>query len=154
MRAVVQRVTEAAVSVDDEEVGRIADGLLILVGVGHSDGREDADRLAAKIATLRIFEDADGKTNLSLADIGGAALVVSQFTLFADTRRGRRPSFTGAAEPVAAEGLVEVFRQSLTSAGIPTASGRFGAGMRVNLVNDGPFTLFLDTETLPGGSTS
>lgn len=152
MRAVIQRVAEAAVHVGDEEVGRIGRGLLVFVGVGHADGRPAADRLAAKIATLRIFEDEAGKTNLSLMDIGGSALVVSQFTLFADTRKGRRPSFTQAAPPDDAEDLVELFRESLAQAGIPTASGRFGAGMRVSLVNDGPFTLFLDTDILPGGS--
>lgn len=151
MRAVIQRVAEAAVHVSGDEVGRIDEGLLILVGVGHADGAREAQRLAAKIATLRIFEDVDGKTNLSLADVGGAALVVSQFTLFADTRKGRRPSFTDAAASEAAECLVETFREELSAAGIRTASGRFGAGMRVSLVNDGPFTLFLDTETLPGG---
>ncbi len=153
MRTVIQRVTEAAVRVGDEEVGRIGGGLLILVGAGHADDRDEADRLATKIANLRIFEDADGKTNLSLLDVGGAALVVSQFTLFADTRKGRRPSFTDAAPPETAEDLVELFRAGLAAAGIPTAGGRFGAGMRVSLVNDGPFTLVLDTATFPGGGS-
>lgn len=153
MRAVIQRVTEAAVHVGDEEVGRIDGGLLILVGAGHADDGYEADRLATKIANLRIFEDADGKTNLSLLDVGGAALVVSQFTLFADTRKGRRPSFTDAAAPETAEDLVKLFRAGLAAAGIPTASGRFGAGMRVSLVNDGPFTLVLDTAAFPGGGS-
>jgi D-tyrosyl-tRNA(Tyr) deacylase len=146
---VVQRVTEAAVHVGDEEVGRIEGGLLIFVGAGHDDDRAEADRLATKIANLRIFEDTEGKTNLSLLEVGGAALVVSQFTLFADTRKGRRPSFTDAAAPEAAEDLVKLFRAGLAAAGIPTASGRFGAGMRVSLVNDGPFTLVLDTAAFP-----
>lgn len=139
--------------VGGEQVGAIDAGLLVFVGVGHDDGSEEATRLAGKIATLRIFEDAEGKTNLSVLDVAGAALVVSQFTLFADTRKGRRPSFTAAAAPEPAEGLVEEFRAALEAAGVPTAGGRFGAGMRVSLVNDGPFTLFLDTDSLPGAAT-
>jgi D-tyrosyl-tRNA(Tyr) deacylase len=150
MRAVLQRVTEAAVSVDLEEVGRIGRGLLVLVGVGHGDDPATAARLAEKVAHLRMFEDDDGKTNLSLLDVGGAALVVSQFTLFADVRKGRRPSFTDAAEPLVAEELVEAFRASLEGTGIPASGGRFGARMAVSLINDGPFTLLLDTDRLPG----
>ncbi len=152
MRAVLQRVTEAAVHVDDAEVGRIDHGLLILVGIGHSDGLGEAEILAEKIANLRIFEDAEGKTNLSILDVGGEALVVSQFTLFADTRKGRRPSFTDAAAPDAAAELVERFRGCLEARGVPTAAGRFGADMSVSLVNDGPFTLVLDTDHSPGRS--
>lgn len=152
MRAVLQRVTQAAVHVDGAEVGRIDHGLLILVGIGHSDGLGEAETLAEKIANLRIFEDAEGKTNLSILDVGGEALVVSQFTLFADTRKGRRPSFTDAAAPDAAAELVERFRAYLEARGVPTAAGRFGAGMSVSLVNDGPFTLVLDTDHSPGRS--
>jgi D-tyrosyl-tRNA(Tyr) deacylase len=151
VRAVLQRVTEAAVHVDDVLVGSIAHGLLILVGVGHDDRAADGEVLAEKIANLRLFEDVEGKTNLSILDVGGAALVVSQFTLFADTRKGRRPSFTDAAHPDVAADLVERFRSALEARGVPTATGRFGAGMRVSLVNDGPFTLTLDTALLPGG---
>lgn len=151
MRAVLQRVSEASVDVGGEVVGRIGAGLLILVGVGHGDGPGDAEMLAEKVANLRIFEDPDGKTNLSVLDVGGAALVVSQFTLFADTRKGRRPSFTAAAHPDRATLLVDDFRRALEDRGVPTSSGRFGAGMRVALVNDGPFTLSLDTDLWNGG---
>ncbi len=151
MRVVVQRVAEAAVQVGGEEVGRIGRGLLLFVGVGHEDADEHAAPLAEKVVNLRVFEDSAGKTNLSLLDVGGAALVVSQFTLFADTRKGRRPSFTAAAEPAAAERLVDLFRQELEVRGVHTASGRFGAEMRVSLVNEGPFTLHLDTDAMPGG---
>jgi D-tyrosyl-tRNA(Tyr) deacylase len=151
MRAVIQRVKEATVTVEGETVGRIGHGLLVLLGVGHSDTHDVAHSLAEKTAGLRIFEDADKKTNLSLLDVGGAALVVSQFTLYADTRKGRRPSFTDAADPRLAEGLVETFRQALEASGVPTAAGRFGAHMEVSLVNDGPFTLVLDSRSSPKG---
>ena len=144
MRALLQRVTRAEVTVDGLPVGAIERGMLILVGVGHGDGERDAAALAAKIATLRIFEDEAGKTNLSLIDIGGAALVVSQFTLYADARKGRRPSFTDAADPEIARGLVERVRQELDAQGVPTAGGSFGASMQVGLVNDGPFTMMLE----------
>ena len=147
MRAVIQRVKEASVAVDGETVGRVDRGLLVLVGAGHGDTPEEAGALAAKTALLRIFADADGKTNLSILDIGGAALVISQFTLYADTRKGRRPSFTDAAAPDLADGLVESYRQALEASGVPTASGRFGAHMEVSLVNDGPFTLVLDSRS-------
>lgn len=150
MRAVLQRVTHAAVHVDGFEIGRIDRGLLILVGIGHTDGPAEAKTLAEKVVNLRIFEDSGGKTNLSLLEVGGEALVVSQFTLFADTRKGRRPSFTDAAAPDAAADLVERFRVDLEARGVYTAAGRFGAGMSVSLVNDGPFTLVLDTDRLPG----
>lgn len=151
MRAVIQRVKRAAVTVEGETVGRIGHGLLVLLGVGHGDTSDVARTLAEKTAALRIFEDAEEKTNLSLLDVGGAALVVSQFTLYADTRKGRRPSFTDAADPRLADGLVEAFRQALEASGVPTASGRFGAHMEVSLVNDGPFTLVLDSRSVPEG---
>jgi D-aminoacyl-tRNA deacylase len=159
MRAVVQRVTHAAVRVDDEVVGEIGGGLLIFVGAGQDDLALSADMirrpdagvaaaLADKVANLRIFPDAAGKSNLSLLDTGGAALVISQFTLYADCRRGRRPSFTEAADPSQAETLVEGFCSALEQLGVPTAVGRFGAHMTVSLVNDGPYTILLDTERL------
>lgn len=151
MRAVIQRVKRAAVTVEGEMVGCIDHGLLVLLGVGHGDTPEVARSLAEKTATLRIFEDAEEKTNLSLLDVGGAALVVSQFTLYADTHKGRRPSFTDAADPRLADGLVESFRRALEAAGVATAAGRFGAHMEVSLVNDGPFTLVLDSGPMPGG---
>jgi D-aminoacyl-tRNA deacylase len=147
MRAVIQRVKQAAVTVEGETVGRIGHGLLVLLGVGHGDTSDIARSFAEKTAALRIFEDAEEKTNLSLHDVGGAALVVSQFTLYADTRKGRRPSFTEAADPRLADGLVETFRQALEASGVPTAAGRFGAHMEVSLVNDGPFTLLLDSRS-------
>jgi len=151
MRAVIQRVKEATVTVEGDTVGRIGRGLLVLLGVGHDDTSDVARSLAEKTAGLRIFEDADGKTNLSLLDVDGAALVVSQFTLYADTRKGRRPSFTDAADPRLADGLVETFRQAIEAFGVPTAAGRFGAHMEVSLVNDGPFTLVLDSRSSPEG---
>jgi D-tyrosyl-tRNA(Tyr) deacylase len=154
MRAVVQRVTAASVEVEGKTLGRVDDGLLIFLGVGRddvvADGAARAATLADKVANLRIFPDAEGKSNLSLLDTGGAALVISQFTLYADCRRGRRPSFTDAADPVPAEELVEKFRRALESLDVPTAAGRFGAHMTVSLVNDGPYTILLDTETLAG----
>lgn len=146
MRVVAQRVTEAAVEVDGAVVGRIGRGLLALVGVGHHDTAAGARSLAVKLANLRLFEDTAGKTNLALKDVGGAVLVVSQFTLYADTRKGRRPSFTSAADPALAEELVEEFRSTLADLGLPTAQGSFGAHMRVSLTNDGPFTLLLEDE--------
>lgn len=145
MRAVLQRVSRARVVVDGEVVGAISRGWLVLLGVGREDGPAEAERLARKIVTLRAFEDAAGKTNLSLLDVGGAVLVVSQFTLYADTRGGRRPSFINAAPPDQAEPLVRAFAEHLAAAGVPVASGVFGAHMEVELVNDGPFTLWLDT---------
>jgi D-tyrosyl-tRNA(Tyr) deacylase len=151
MRAVLQRVSQARVALGDETVGSIGLGLVVLLGVGHADGEDDADGLAAKVANLRIFEDGDGKTNLSLLDVAGEALVVSQFTLYADSRKGRRPSFTDAADPAVAASLVERFRRSLESVGVPTATGRFGTSMRVALTNEGPFTILLDTEDSAGG---
>jgi D-tyrosyl-tRNA(Tyr) deacylase len=175
MRVVIQRVERASVHVEGALVGAIEGGLLILVGVGQQDvapteapgapqapdarttpnapraTRDDGAAaklagLADKVANLRIFPDESGRSNLSLLEIGGSALVISQFTLYADTRKGRRPSFTEAADPGPAEALVEQFRLALEALGVPTASGRFGAHMTVSLVNDGPYTIVLDTE--------
>ncbi len=148
MKALIQRVSRASVEVDGEAVGAIGAGSLILLGVAAGDGIDEARRLARKAAELRIFEDADGHFNLSLLDGGGEALVVSQFTLLADTRRGRRPSFTEAAAPEVAEALVLEFEESLRAAGLHVASGRFGAHMKVELVNDGPVTIMLDSADL------
>ena len=147
MRAVVQRVSAASVTVDGAVVGQIARGLLILLGVGQGDTRAEAVLLAEKIANLRIFADDAGRFNRSALDIGGAALVVSQFTLYADTRRGRRPSFSGAAQPDVAAPLVESFAAALRSRGLPVATGVFGAQMSVALANDGPVTIVLDSAT-------
>jgi len=124
----------------------VGQGFVVFIGVTHGDTEDQARILARKLAELRVFSDSAGKTNLSILDVQGSALVVSQFTLYANTRRGRRPSFTDAAAPEPAQALVESFRQALESAGVPTASGRFGADMQVTLVNDGPFTLLLETE--------
>jgi D-tyrosyl-tRNA(Tyr) deacylase len=148
VRAVLQRTSGATVRVDGEPVGAIGAGLVILLGVGPDDTDAVADSLARRVVELRIFRDPQGRTNLSLVDIGGAALVVSQFTLYADTRRGRRPGFTGAAPPALAERLYERFTTALRDLGIEVAVGRFGAEMAVELVNDGPFTIWLDSEQL------
>jgi D-tyrosyl-tRNA(Tyr) deacylase len=144
MRAVVQRVSRASVAVDGQVVGAIGPGLMILVGVTHTDGHDEADWLARKIAGLRIFEDREGRLNLSVIDVEGEALVVSQFTLFADSRKGRRPSFVDAARPKVAEPLVERFAETLREHGIPTEMGVFGAHMLVEIHNDGPVTLILE----------
>ncbi len=144
MRLVLQRVRRARVLVEGEVIAEIGAGLLILLGIAPSDTEETARSLAQKVALLRIFEDAQGKTNLSIQDIKGEALVVSQFTLYADVRKGRRPSFTEAAPPAIAAPLVERFAQFLRQQGIPTQSGRFGAHMLVEIYNDGPFTLWLE----------
>ncbi len=146
MRAVIQRVSRAAVVVEEEVVGAIGPGLLALLGVGQEDGPEEAQLLADKIAHLRIFPDADGKFNLSVLDVGGSVLVVSQFTLFADTRRGRRPSFGGAGAPEVAAPLVERFMEEVRALGLKVAGGKFGAHMEVELVNDGPVTIVLDSD--------
>jgi D-aminoacyl-tRNA deacylase len=146
MRAVVQRVSEAQVTVDGELTGRIAGGLCVLVGVGIRDGDAEATALADKIVRLRIFEDSDGKMNQSLLDVGGALLAVSQFTLYGDTSKGRRPSFVGAMEPARAEQLFELFCESCRNLGVTVATGRFRTHMSVSLVNDGPVTLLLDTD--------
>lgn len=145
MRIVIQRVSQARVTTEGKTVAEIGRGLLLLLGIGPGDGQPEADSLAEKCALLRIFEDGDGKTNLSVQDIGGEALVVSQFTLYADTRRGRRPSFIGAAPPEIAEPLVRYFSERLNALGVPTRTGSFGAHMEVELVNDGPFTILLES---------
>lgn len=146
MRAVVQRVTHARVTVDAEVVGRIGTGLLVLVGVGHEDDEPDAWYLADKVAGLRVFEDPDGKMNLSLHDVSGAVLAISQFTLLGDCRKGRRPSFTSAARPEKGQTLYEAFTLRLGELGVSVAKGRFGAHMAVELCNDGPVTLMLDSK--------
>ncbi len=144
MRAVLQRVRRGKVSVDGRTVGEIGPGLVILLGVGHGDSEETARALAEKSAYLRIFEDDQGKMNLSVRDIGGQALVVSQFTLYADTRRGRRPSFTDAGLPDLARPLVDRFAQFLGEMGVPAQTGEFGARMLVEIENDGPVTIILE----------
>jgi D-aminoacyl-tRNA deacylase len=147
VRIVLQRVARASVTVDEAEVASIGAGFLLFVGVGREDDDGDAEYLASKIVDLRIFKDADGKTNDDLAAVGGAALVVSQFTLFADTRKGRRPSFVYAADPQRAAELVERFATELEGRGVSVGRGVFGAEMAVALVNDGPFTLNFDSAT-------
>jgi D-tyrosyl-tRNA(Tyr) deacylase len=144
MRAVVQRVSRGSVSVGGEVVGAIGQGVVVLVGVTHDDTEEKAGWLARKIAGLRIFEDHAGKINASLLDVDGAALVVSQFTLYADTRKGRRPGFTDAALPEVAEPLVEKFAQALRGQGVPVETGIFGADMLVEIHNNGPVTILLE----------
>jgi D-tyrosyl-tRNA(Tyr) deacylase len=148
MRALLQRVSYARVVVDEQVVGAIERGLLILLGVGQGDGEAQAKMLAEKIVHLRVFEDGDGKMNRSLLDVGGQALVVSQFTLYADARRGRRPSFTAAAAPAIAEALLERFKAALASYNLEVAGGVFGAFMQVELLNSGPVTIWLDSEEL------
>lgn len=144
MKAVLQRVSRATVSVEGEIVGAIGPGLCVLLGVAGADGADQASRLAGKVARLRIFEDESGRFDRSLLDVGGEALVVSQFTLLGDTARGNRPSFTDAAPPDRAEPLYEAFCDELRGLGVPVATGRFGARMAVELVNDGPVTLLLE----------
>ena len=144
MRVLVQRVNRASVAVDGRAIAQIGRGLLILLGVGHDDGEQQAEFLADKIANLRIFEDNQGKTNLSILDVSGEAIVVSQFTLYADATKGRRPSFIDAAEPPVAEPLVNRFAELLRGRGVATQTGVFGAHMLVELVNDGPFTVWLE----------
>ena len=148
MRLVLQRVTRASVSVDGGTIGEIGAGFVALVGIARDDDEERVAAMAAKTAGLRVFSDADGKFNLDLREIGGAVLAISQFTLFADVRKGRRPSFAEAAAPEIAEPLVERFAQQLIDAGIPVSRGRFGATMLVELVNDGPVTIVIDSEDL------
>jgi D-tyrosyl-tRNA(Tyr) deacylase len=149
MKAVVQRVRKGQVSVDGETIGKIGHGLVILLGAGHDDGQAEVERLADKIANLRIFADAAGKTNLSILDVDGEALLISQFTLYADCRKGRRPSFVHAAPPDVAEPLVDCFADRLLRAGIRRVeTGVFGAMMLVEIHNDGPFTIVLDSEDL------
>lgn len=144
MRVLLQRVTTARVAVASETVGRIDAGMLVLLGVGRDDDEPTARRLAARVAGYRMFSDADGKMNLDVRDAGGAALVVSQFTLAADTGKGRRPSFSGAAEPALGRHLYERFVADLAAQGVPVATGRFGADMQVHLVNDGPVSFVID----------
>jgi D-tyrosyl-tRNA(Tyr) deacylase len=145
VRALLQRTTGARVRVGGEVVGEIGAGLVVLLGVGPEDDEAVADALARRITELRIFDDAEGRTNLSLVDVGGAVLLVSQFTLYADTRRGRRPGFTGAAAPELAERLYLGLAAALRALDVEVATGRFGEVMAVELVNDGPFTIWLDT---------
>ena len=145
MRAVVQRVTESSVEVDGKTLGEIGSGLLVLLGVASDDTEDDAARIAKKVAQLRIFNDADGKFNLSLEDVGGAVLLISQFTLFGDARKGNRPSFIAAARPEQAVPLYESVAQHLRDRGITVATGEFGAHMDVHLTNDGPVTILIDT---------
>ena len=148
MRAVVQRVLEARVEVAGEVVAQMQGGLLVLLGVGHGDTSEQAEQLARKIVHLRIFEDEDGRMNRSLLEQGGTLCVVSQFTLYGDSKKGRRPSFGGAAPPDLARPLVEEVAEAARRLGAPVVTGQFQAHMKVHLVNDGPVTLWLDTESL------
>lgn len=144
MRVLVQRVSHASVTVNQQTISSIGKGLLILLGIGHGDGEEQAQFLAEKVANLRIFEDEQGKTNLSVLDVKAGAIVVSQFTLYADTRKGRRPSFIDAALPEVAAPLVERFVGLLQSQGVPTQTGQFDAHMHVEIHNDGPVTIWLE----------
>jgi D-tyrosyl-tRNA(Tyr) deacylase len=144
MRLLLQRVSQASVSIEGGVISKIGKGLLILLGVGQGDGDEQAQFLADKVANLRVFEDAAGKTNLSIQDVKGEVLVVSQFTLYANTSKGRRPSFIEAAPPESAEPLVERFAALLREQGIPTQTGQFGAYMLVEIHNDGPVTIWLE----------
>jgi len=148
MRALLQRVSRASVAVDGKVVGQIGQGLLVLLGVGRNDSEVQVKTLADKIAYLRIFGDDEGRMNRSLLDIGGEVLVVSQFTLYADARKGRRPSFTDAAPPAIAEPLCERFKEAVAAYGLKVAGGVFGAHMGVELLNDGPVTIWLDSEQL------
>ncbi len=146
MRAVVQRVKSAEVYVDDRLTGKIGKGLLVFVGVGKGDGEEDVSYLVSKLPELRIFEDASGKFNLSLKEIAGEILIVSQFTLYGDVRKGRRPSFTEAEEPASAKNLYNRMIDKLKEQGVPVQTGEFQAKMEVRLINDGPVTLWLDSK--------
>jgi D-tyrosyl-tRNA(Tyr) deacylase len=148
MRALIQRVSRASVTVDEQIVGEIGQGLLVLLGVGQNDSEVQVKTLVDKIVYLRIFGDNEGKMNRSLLDIGGQVLVVSQFTLYADVRRGRRPSFTDAAPPSLAEPLVERFKSAIAAYGLTVADGIFGAYMEVELLNDGPATIWMDSDEL------
>jgi D-tyrosyl-tRNA(Tyr) deacylase len=148
MRAVLQRVQSASVSVGGNSIGRIGPGLVVLLGIGAGDDEALCGRMAEKIATLRIFADQEGRFNRSLLDSGGAVLLISQFTLYADTRRGRRPSFTDAAAPEQAAPLVAQVASALERQGVAVATGQFGASMQVSLVNDGPVTIVIDSQEL------
>lgn len=151
MRALLQRVRRAEVRVDGAAVGGVDRGLLVLLGVGREDDEDAAERLARKTARLRIFADDEGRMNRSLLDVGGEALVVSQFTLFADARRGNRPGFTGAAPPERGDELYRAYTEALAGQGARVATGTFQAHMEVELVNDGPVTIWLDSDDLGGG---
>lgn len=144
MRALIQRVSKASVTVEGKVISQIGKGLVVLLGVGHGDAEGQAAFLAEKVANLRIFEDEQGKTNLSVLDVKGEAIIVSQFTLYADTRKGRRPSFIDAALPEVAEPLVDRFVELLRQHGVPTQTGQFGAHMEVEIHNDGPVTIWLE----------
>jgi D-tyrosyl-tRNA(Tyr) deacylase len=144
MRVLLQRVSQASVTVENQVIAKIGKGLLILLGIGQADGEEQVTFLAGKVANLRVFEDEQGKTNLSVLDVGGEAIVVSQFTLYADARKGRRPSFTDAALPEIAEPLVSRFVERLNAHGVPTQAGKFGAHMEVEIHNNGPVTIWLE----------
>lgn len=153
MKVVLQRVAHAGVTVDGQEIGAIGKGFLLLLGVCDTDDEAVAQRMADKISKLRIFQDENGKTNLSLADTGGEILLVSQFTLYADCTKGNRPSFIKAGDPSLAEALYEYMAQCLKKSGFKVAQGSFGADMKVELLNDGPFTLVLDSEEMWGPQT-
>ncbi len=153
MRVLLQRVSRASVTVDGEVVGAIGPGFVALVGVGHGDGEEQARWLAQKVAGLRVFEDREGRFNLSVRDVGGAVLVISQFTLYADASRGRRPGFTAAAPPEVAEPLVERFAAMLREEGLPVEMGVFRARMLVEIHNDGPVTIWLEREAQEAGGS-
>ncbi|HKI58873.1 MAG TPA: D-aminoacyl-tRNA deacylase [Trueperaceae bacterium] len=148
MRALLQRVSSASVEVEGREVGRVDNGLLVLLGVGPEDDEAVAEKLADKVRKLRVFEDDEGRMNRALADVGGGCLVVSQFTLYGDARGGNRPGFTGAAPPERADALYRRFVDALEARGVPVATGSFGQEMRVALVNRGPVTLWLDSDEL------
>lgn len=148
MRFVIQRVTEASVSVDKEVIGQIQKGYMVLIGVAESDTQDIADKLVKKMTGLRIFEDEQGKTNLSLADVDGSLLLISQFTLYANCKRGNRPGFTDAGSPQMAEELYEYIIKKCKEVCPVVEKGSFGADMKVSLVNDGPFTIILDSDTL------
>lgn len=145
MRAVIQRVSEASVTIDEQVVGKIGRGFMILLGIHEEDTQEDADYLIRKIPLLRVFEDAEGKMNQSLQDVGGSVLSVSQFTLYADTKKGNRPSFVKAARPETAIPLYEYFNEGLRKAGLVVETGEFGGDMDIALINDGPVTILFDT---------
>ena len=148
MRFVIQRVTSAQVDIDGVTVGKIGHGLMVLIGVSHSDDEAVADKMVDKLLKLRIFDDSEGKTNLSSSDINGEFLLVSQFTLYADCKKGNRPSFTDAGAPQMASDLYEYIIKKISDAGFVTQRGEFGADMKVSLVNDGPFTIVMDSEQM------
>lgn len=148
MKFLIQRVTEASVKVDGETIGAINKGLLVFVGIGHEDNEAIADKMIDKLTRLRIFDDENGKTNLAISDVSGEFLIISQFTLYADCRRGNRPSFTEAGAPDVANSLYEYIISKISSMGFKTEHGSFGADMKVSLLNDGPFTIILDSKEI------